>query len=147
MLTERKTRLEDTLNHLKREQADILGHLNSVVITDEQVADIISFCEMVKVGLDLTTFEDRRSLIEMLDVHGTLAVEDGQKVVYVKCLLEQQRLLQIRTSPLSSSHEVNTITLTARIVLDGLQGHHRSFSLADKLFSQVNIGKAQAGYS
>jgi predicted site-specific integrase-resolvase len=33
-------------------------------------------------------FEAKRQIVEMLDVHATLAVEDGQKVVYVQSVLD-----------------------------------------------------------
>ena len=118
-----------TQNQPEMGQSHILWHLNSVIITDEQAADIISFCEIVKVGLDLTTFEDKRSLIELPDVRGTLAVEDGQKVVYVKCLHEQQRLVQMRTSHSQYVHCQHSIELTARLVLAA------NLSLGDKRLS------------
>ena len=38
-------------------------------------------------GTEFAAFEKRRQLIEELGVTVVLAVEDGQKVVHVKCLI------------------------------------------------------------
>jgi len=38
---------------------------------------------------------ERRALIEDLSVQVTLTVEDGQKVVYARCLLGEKRLLVV----------------------------------------------------
>jgi hypothetical protein len=99
MLTERKTRLEQEVTELTRERAELAAHLQSAILSDEQIAVIESFCAEVCAGLDSATFEDKRRYFELLDVRGRLAVESDEKVVYIKCKLGEQRLLQILTSP------------------------------------------------
>jgi site-specific DNA recombinase len=84
ILVERKTRLEETVANLRKEHADLSSHINTVMITDEQLAEIEGFCTGVRDGLDNAAFEDKRRLFDLLDVRGTLAVENGEKVVYVK---------------------------------------------------------------
>jgi hypothetical protein len=37
-----------------------------------------------------SSFEERRWLIEKLDVKATLTVEDGQKIAYVECRLGEK---------------------------------------------------------
>src|SRR4051794_15236917 len=71
--------------------------------TDDQIAQIEAFCDEVCKGLDNATFEDQQRYIALLDVRGTLAIEDGEKVVYATCKIGKQRLLQIPTSPSSES--------------------------------------------
>ncbi|MFN8485284.1 MAG: hypothetical protein U0768_19780 [Anaerolineae bacterium] len=61
------------------------------------MAEIEAFCAEVREGLDEATFEDKRRYFELLDLHAKLAVEDGEKVVYVKCLIGSQRLSDLRT--------------------------------------------------
>jgi hypothetical protein len=71
----------------------------------------------------------------MFDVHGKLAIENNEEVIYVPCLLKLL-LLKVRLiSHLSSSQEVNTIELNARLVLG------QGLSLADMLFSNVTKTK------
>jgi hypothetical protein len=57
-------------------------------------------------------------MIDMLDVRGILAIENDVRVVYVKCILEQQLLSVARTSPLSNNQNRPIITITARLVLE-----------------------------
>jgi len=68
--------------------------------------------------LDNAGFEQKQQVIDMLDVRGKLAIENGEKVVYVKWFLEQQLLSVALTSPLSNNHNRPLITITARLVLD-----------------------------
>lgn len=103
VLTERKVRLEQEVAELTRERTELAAHLQSVILSDEQIAAIESFCMEVCAGLDSATFEDKRRYFELLDVRGRLALENDEKVVYVKCKLGEQRLLQIPTSPSSNT--------------------------------------------
>ena len=55
---------------------------------------------------------------ELLDVRGTLAVEDDQKVVYVSCLISPQPVSLVLTLPLSSTgNRQQVILITARLVV------------------------------
>jgi hypothetical protein len=90
------------VNNLRREQAEISAHLQTKVLSDEQIADIEAFCAQIRHGLEVATFEQKRQVIDLLDVRGTLAIENEEKVVYVRCLLGQQLLSVTRILPLSS---------------------------------------------
>jgi site-specific DNA recombinase len=103
MLQERKSRLEETLENLRREHTDISAHLQTKVLTDEQVADIEAFCAQVRQGLEYATFEQKRQIIDLLDVRGKLAIENGERVIYVSCLISPEPVSLARTSPLSST--------------------------------------------
>ncbi|MBI4772004.1 MAG: hypothetical protein HY784_16710 [Chloroflexi bacterium] len=100
ILTERRARLEKDGADLTRERAELSAHLQAVLLTDEQIAEIESYCAEVREGLDNATFEDKRRYFELLDVRGKLAVENGEKVVYARCRLGEQRLSQVAISPL-----------------------------------------------
>lgn len=100
MLSERRARLEENIGNLRKEQAEIASFLEQLVLSDAQVEDIRLFCETIKDVLDTATFEQKRQVLEMLDVRGTLAIEDNERVIYVKCLVTpQQRLSLLPTSP------------------------------------------------
>jgi hypothetical protein len=120
MLIERKTRLEETTMELERVRADLLSHLQSTGISDEQIAEIEEFCEQVREGLAHATFEDKRHYLDLLDVRGILVLENGEKVVYITCKLGKQRLLQMQISHSQNNHNGQQpfpITLTARLII------------------------------
>jgi site-specific DNA recombinase len=88
MLTDRKARLETTIAALEKERADLTIQLEAITLTDEQILDFEKFA--IKTMLDLSAtqfgdFEERRRIIDDLDVKVTLAMEDGQRVAYVRC--------------------------------------------------------------
>ena len=104
MLAERKNRLEDTLLKLKVEKSTLTDHIQNVTLSEEQRRDIVAFCNEIRPRLENSSFNNRRHLFDLLDVRGTLAVEDGEKVVYAKCklVLDQQKLSLVATLPSSS---------------------------------------------
>ncbi len=88
MLTDRKARLEATIAALEKERADLTTQLEAITLTDEQIQDFEEFA--IQTMLDLAArqfgdFERRRKIIDDLDVRVTLAMEDGQRVAYVRC--------------------------------------------------------------
>ena len=131
MLQERKSRLEEAITNLRHEQADISNHLQSNILSDGQIEDIETFCAQVREGLENATFDQKRQLIDMLDVRGKLSIENDEKVIYVKCILGQQLLSVARTSPSSNLHWHNPIELTAKCVFDA------KWTFADLIFSQA----------
>lgn len=94
MLTERKERLQTTIDALERERVELTAQLEAQTLTDEQVQTITGFAERVRGGLVTADqeFEKRRQLIDALDVRATLVVEDGEKVVYARCMLGENTL-------------------------------------------------------
>jgi site-specific DNA recombinase len=90
LLTDRKTRLEETIRALEEERAELISHLDTVtVLTEEQVASLQDFAAAVATALEIVDedFEAKRRIVEELDVQVTLGVENGQKVVYARCIL------------------------------------------------------------
>jgi site-specific DNA recombinase len=133
VLTERKTRLEEMLANLRKEQNDLAGHVRKATITDEQLNLIEDFCAKIRPKLEEATFDTRRQIIELLDVRGKIAYENDEKVIYLKCLItpEQQPLLPIVISHSSNLHWHTPVELTAKVVFEA------NCSPANELFSQV----------
>jgi hypothetical protein len=93
-----------------------------MVLSDAQVADIRLFCKTIKDVLDTATFEQTQQVPGMLDVRGTLAIEDNERVIYVKCLVTpQQRLSLLPTSPSLCCHNGTPYMVTARLVVPGVK--------------------------
>jgi hypothetical protein len=67
--------------------------------------------------LDNATFEDKKRYIDLLGVWGTLALEDGKEIIYIKCKLGKQRLVLAVTSLSRNDRKDNRITITARLVI------------------------------
>jgi hypothetical protein len=89
--------------------------------TVEEINSIVAYSEEIGVGLDNATFEDKRKYFDWLHVRGKLAVENGEKVVYAKCRIGEQRLSVVATSPSLSNHNVMPIIVTARLVIGRTQ--------------------------
>ena len=64
-------------------------------------ATIENFARKVSAGLEIADqdFEARRQIIGLLDVRVTLAIEDGEKIAYLRCLLDEASLPIESTSP------------------------------------------------
>ena len=100
---ERKSHLDKRHTDLHNEKAEGLSRLEIYALSDEQVAEIEAFCAEVCDGLEYATFEDKQRYLQLLDLHGTVAVEDDERVVYISCRLGKQRLVLAATSPLSNT--------------------------------------------
>jgi hypothetical protein len=94
MLVERKKRLEATLFPLEEERSALMGDINAESLTEDQIRTLEQFAAQVAEGLDKAEddFRVRRSIIEILDVQATLAVEDDEQIIYVRCVLNQESL-------------------------------------------------------
>jgi ribosome-binding ATPase YchF (GTP1/OBG family) len=103
-LVERKVRLEETIEKLETEKGKWLARLEPLNLVDSEIEQVVNFartlnCSLGKADKDFTA---RRVVIEMLDVRGTLAVEDGEKAVYVTLRLtgdEQPTRLSVSNWP------------------------------------------------
>ena len=96
----------------------MLSHLGTITYSDQDLVIIEEFCAHIRENLDYATFEGKRRILELLDVRGTLAVEDDQKVVYVSCLISPQPVSLVLTLPLSSTdNRQQGIMITARLVV------------------------------
>jgi hypothetical protein len=110
--------LGDGANVLPLTGAVVLGRVDEV-----EVAGLAEdFARRVAGGLEKveTDFETRRQIIDLLDVRVTLAIEDGQKVVYIRCPVDEAEMSSIESSTSQSGghNRQMPFALTARIVLD-----------------------------
>ena len=94
VLTDRKVRLEETIQTLDRERAGLLSFLEARVLTDEQISNVQEFAVRVGRGLDGVEqdYEVQRRLVELLDVRVILNAEGGQRVAYARCMLGDDAL-------------------------------------------------------
>jgi len=67
---------------------DRLDHLR------QQVKDLQSIAARIAAGLEGADEDHdlQRFVVETLDMRGRLAIEDGQKVVYIQCMLADEAL-------------------------------------------------------
>jgi site-specific DNA recombinase len=102
VLARESARLEVAMGSLERERAALMAELATQIIAEEQVPVLREFAAEVAARLEAAEedFEVRQGIIEILDVQVTLTVEEGQKVVYPRCVLGGDlRLLCMDTSP------------------------------------------------
>ena len=94
MLVDRKSRLEKTIQALESERGRLATHLEVEALSQDHIERIQKFVAEVMEGLEVAEerFEIRRRIIEELDVQAILAVDEGQKVAYVQCMLGERVL-------------------------------------------------------
>lgn len=106
-LLDRKARLTDTITALEQEREGLAAQLRAQSLTEGEVQSVYDFAAEVAEGLSAADhdFETRRRIIELLDVRATLAVEEGEKVVYPRCRFWDGRsLLVVNTSTSTCGH-------------------------------------------
>lgn len=99
LLREKRARLTKAKQDLEKERSSLARHLEQIIIPDTRIEEIEEFCGRIREGLKSASFEDKRQILELLDVQGKLAVEDGRKVVYVNCIIDQTRLAIVSPAP------------------------------------------------
>jgi site-specific DNA recombinase len=92
VLVDRKNRLEESIKALEKERANIVSMLEQRTLTPKQIKSIYRFAERIGKGLSHAQTDPayKREIIEALDVRAIFAVENGQKVIYVQCVLEDE---------------------------------------------------------
>jgi len=92
VLVDRKNRLEESIKALEKERANIISMLETRNLTPKQIKSIYGFAERVGKGLQRAETDPayKREIIEALDVRVVFAIENGQKVVYVQCVLDDE---------------------------------------------------------
>jgi len=103
LIDERKLKIDVTSRKLMEERIQLSSHLNQTVLDEVQISEIEEFCAAIRERLDTASFEAKRHLIELFDVHGKLVIENDQKIVEVTCrITPQPRSLAL------TSHSLNT---------------------------------------
>ena len=67
---------------------DLSAYIRKVSITDAQLSYIEAFAAKIRDGIDAADFYAKRQIIELLDIRGKIALENGEKVIYLKCLID-----------------------------------------------------------
>ena len=100
VLIERKNRLESTVAALEKERVGLVAHLEAQRLTSDQIQTLHEFATHIAEGLEYADqdFDARRRIIDTLDVRITLTVEDGEKIVYAYCILDEEVLSVASTS-------------------------------------------------
>lgn len=94
ILAQRAAQLEAEIATLEQRRGKLAVKLEARDVTAEQVQSLRAFRAKLAVGAELTD-EDPvrlRRLFDALAVRGTLAVEDGEKVLYAECLFWDKRI-------------------------------------------------------
>jgi hypothetical protein len=93
-LTDRKKRLETTIQALSQERDSLTARLKAQTLSDERMQRILAFADRQseKVQLAANDFAIRRSLIEELDAKGTVVWENDEMVIYARCILGEETL-------------------------------------------------------
>jgi len=113
VLLERKLRLETNIANLYKEKEQLNAHLSTINYSDQDLAIIDEFCKKIRDNLDQATFDGKRRVLELLDVHGTLAIENEEKVLYITCAIYPQPVSLVLTSPLSNTGVIETHPCTS----------------------------------
>jgi hypothetical protein len=82
---ERKIHLDSRKTQIDYEMADLAARLETIGLTDEQVAEIEVFCTEVRDGLDYATFEYKQRHFELLNIQCVVTSENDERVRYFTC--------------------------------------------------------------
>lgn len=98
ILLERKAKLEEEIARLEGERESVNAHLSRCELSEAQIQTIEALAGHVREALGTadTRFDIRRQLVDLLDVQARLAVEGGEKVVYVRCVIAPETMLAVR---------------------------------------------------
>jgi hypothetical protein len=81
------------------------GKLDATLIhtyySPEYIRDVKESRAHIAEGMDNFTRDEKRETFDLLDLHGRFAIEDGEKVVYVECILDA-RCLTLKSSKCNS---------------------------------------------
>lgn len=76
----------------EKERVALEARLVQSEYTPDYIADVQEVCARIAKGLANFTREERRAAYELLRLRIQIAVEDGEKVAYVECELDTERL-------------------------------------------------------
>jgi len=118
VLNQKKAELERIVSDLERREAELSAHLEAKQITEGQVRELITFAHTIRgeLELDELTFEERRGLVDRLDLRGILSADGDEKTVYITCHAGDGAL---SLAPVNSLNTQRQVTIAARLVLTG----------------------------
>jgi site-specific DNA recombinase len=83
---EKQSQIENTIDQLKEAKESLEKQVADRTISEDQIESLEEFGAALREGLleAAEDFEGQRRMIELLDVRGTLSVEDEKKVIYLE---------------------------------------------------------------
>lgn len=103
----------------------------TVVISSDQLRYIEKFYAKIRKGLDKSDFNVKRQIIQLLDIRGKIAYENGERVLYLKCLIEPRDPQAVSRVPISlwrCNPKGTQYLVSARLVLPKYGGRKASNS-------------------
>lgn len=112
-LLDRRTRLEGTIAGLSQEQDALGTTLDEFGISAEQLDSIEAFAQEIAHGLADAEddFAARRRIIDLLDVRGSLTLENGERVLYTQCILGEKSASIVPMPPLRRLSRPESFTI------------------------------------
>src|SRR5690606_5533327 len=90
MLMSRKNELETALQSLEQERLRLIDAIEDQILSPQQIENIYEFAANIGDALEEADqdFNHRRAIVDALDVRVILTIEDGEKIVYAQCALD-----------------------------------------------------------
>ncbi len=93
--------------------------LKPISLGDDEIEQTVNLARGISRGLDAADkdFDKRKAIIEILDVRGVLAVENGEKVVYVTMRLtgDEPIRLSVTNWPKLEQSSIVTLDFSAKV--------------------------------
>lgn len=112
MLISRKNELETTLQSLEQEKIRLVEVIENQTLSPQQIESIYEFAATIGETLDAADqdFHQRRAIVDALDLRVVLTIEDGEKVVYAQCALDDGKFkIDQKKSPGGGNSSDNSI--------------------------------------
>jgi site-specific DNA recombinase len=106
LLLDKKQQLEPTLAALEKERENLNLQLDAEALSEAEIQQIREFAVQIGKGLEPgdESLDDRRRIIELLDVGALLSVENGEKIIDVWCFLGREKLSIENPTSRSAAH-------------------------------------------
>ena len=99
ILDKKLAELEDAKTRIEAEILEVESQITHIP-SEEEISSISDLIQQVGERLSMVTFEDKRSIVDLLDVTAILVYEDGERTVMMECLIGEN--IVSLTSPISS---------------------------------------------
>lgn len=95
LLVRRKNELDSATHSLEAEKDKITALIAEKLYSPQQIENIHEFARKVSANLDNAehSFKAKRAIIDALDVHVILTVENDEKIVYAQCTLGEDQFV------------------------------------------------------
>lgn len=95
LLIHRKDELDAATHSLEKEKEKISAVIAEKVYSPQDIENIHDFAHRVSANLDNAehSFKEKRAIIDTLDVHVILTIENGEKIVYAQCTLGEDQFV------------------------------------------------------